>query len=873
MRTLDYQERVMKALDIYLAELKTQKAKADKVAALIEVDPDLGIDIPDFAAKTWEELRKQPGLLPIRVDKKTKDPIPFSERKDGIGRSVPNITLKVPTGGGKTYLAVNSISRILGSYIGKNNGFVLWVVPNEAIYTQTLRRLKDRQDPYRQVLDRAAAGRVKVMEKGDRLNRRDIEENLCVMVLMLRSATRKEKEFLKIFRDRGDVHGFTPVGQQDKHEGLKKAIPNLTTYDQADSMAPWAMIKDSLGNALRMIDPIVVVDEGQKAVTELAFSTIYDFNPSFVLELTATPKDVAATKTKAGRFANLLVEVSGKELDDEGMIKMPLNLDPRQGVDWHATLDVALSRLAEIQAAATSYQADGGDYIRPIMLVQVERTGDDQREGGFIHALDVMDRLKQLGFDEAEVAIKTAQRNDLKEPENQDLLSPTNRVRVIITKQALQEGWDCPFAYVLCSLAASSNLSAMTQLVGRILRQPYAHKTDVPILDECHVVTHHAGTGDVIKAIKDGLEKDGLSDLVVTTPGGEGSGSKAGIARDVARRSTFAHTDIYLPKVLWVEASETRDFDYDTDLLSKIDWTNFKPDEMAKKLPANPTEVTSQLQRFSLSGPDGKIVNEDGAIISESMVFDPVFVTRSISDIVPNAFTARGIVSDLLVALDGVGYDAEKRGRHAGLILTELRKALEAMRSATAEALFRSLVASGDIQFRLRVDGRNWQMPSKDITHQPANSAPLLNDKHQPMAKSLFELNYRADFNDDEAKVAVHLDGAATVTWWHRNVARHQYGLQGWRRGRIYPDFVFAANTSGGNNRLVALETKGDQLAGNLDTAYKQSVLEVLTNGFAWDHTPPAGQMQLVNDDGSVVECALVLMSDIDARLPDLIDP
>ncbi|WP_259972135.1 DEAD/DEAH box helicase [Leisingera caerulea] len=863
----------MKALDTYLLELRNQKEKADQVAAVAAANPGIDIPIPDFAAATWEELRKQPGFLPTRIDNKSKDPIPFSERKDGVGRPVPNITLKVPTGGGKTYLAVNSISRILGSYIGANNGFVLWIVPNEAIYTQTLRRLKDRQDPYRQVLDRAAAGRVKIMEKSDPLSRCDIEANLCVMVLMLQSANRETQDSLKMFRDRGDVHGFTPQGQQDKHAELLKAIPNLSTYDLGDAVAPWAMVKDSLGNALRIIRPIVVVDEGQKAVSELAFKTLYGFNPSFVLELTATPKDVAPSKAKIGRYANLLVEVTGKELDQEGMIKMPLNLDPRQGTDWHSTLDAGVTKLHEVQSAAEAYKADGGDYIRPIMLVQVERTGDDQREGGFIHALDVMDRLKQLGFDEAEVAIKTAQRNDLKEPENQDLLSPMNRVRVIITKQALQEGWDCPFAYVLCSLAASSNMSAMTQLVGRILRQPYAHKTDVSILDECHVVTHHAGTGDVIKAIRDGLEKDGLSDLVVTMPGGDGGGSKSGAARPIARRDIFDKKDIYLPQVLWVEGTEIREFDYDTDLLSRIDWATFKPDEMVKNLPANPKDVTSQLQRFSLSAADGKIVNEDGDIVSESMIFDPVFITRSISDIVPNAFTARGIVSDLIIALDACGYDAEKRGKHSGLILTELRKALEATRSNTSETLFKSLVASGEVQFRLRVDGRNWKMPSQDLTVQPVVAAPLLNDKQKPIEKSLFELNYRADFNDDEAKVAVHLDGAAAVTWWHRNVARHQYGLQGWRRGRIYPDFVFAASTSGGSNRLVALETKGDQLAGNLDTTYKKNVLEVLTKGFAWDHTAPAGQMQLVNDDGSVVECALVLMSDIDAKLPDLIEP
>ena len=104
------------------------------------------------------------------------------------------------------------------------------------------------------------------------------------------------------------------------------------------------------------------------------------------------------------------------------------------------------------------------------------------------------------------------------------------------------------------------------------------------------------------------------------------------------------------------------------------------------------------------------------------------------------------------------------------------------------------------------------------------------------------------------------------VSWWHRNVARHQYGLQGWRRGRIYPDFVFAAGDTGGDKRLVGLETKGNQLSGNLDTKYKQKVLEVLTDGFSWETSVPVGQLQLVNDDGSVVECALVLMSDVDTN-------
>lgn len=114
------------------------------------------------------------------------------------------------------------------------------------------------------------------------------------------------------------------------------------------------------------------------------------------------------------------VELTGRELDREGMIKMPLNLDPRQSNDWKATLNAALTKLNTLDKDARQLRADTGRYIRPIMLIQVERTGADQRESGHIHAEDVKGWLLTAGFDEAEIAIKTAEQNDLNQPENQD---------------------------------------------------------------------------------------------------------------------------------------------------------------------------------------------------------------------------------------------------------------------------------------------------------------------------------------------------------------------------------------------------------------------------------------------------------------------
>lgn len=864
LRNLAYQQRTLETLDAYLTLLGQEKARADTVAKLAAENPALGIPVPDFCAQAWGKMKDTGRLPPSRAA------IPFSPRFDGIGRPVPNAVLKVPTGGGKTLLAAHAVSRILGRYLGGNTGFVLWIVPNEAIYSQTLKQLADRQHAYRQILDRAAAGRVKILEKGDRLDARDVEANLCVMLLMLQSANRETKDTLTMFRDRGDVHGFFPdEGDQQAQKAALAATPNLDAYDKDGGF--WPMVKDSLGNALRLIRPVVVMDEGHRAISELAFATLYGFNPCFVLELTATPKDVAAKggkEPKPARPANVLVEVTGIELDREGMIKMPLNLDPRQGTDWRATLSAALDRLNALDRDAQKLRADTGRYIRPIMLIQVERTGKDQRDSGHIHADDVADWLKTAGFDETEIAIKTADRNDLDQPENQNLLSPANRVRAIITKQALQEGWDCPFAYVLCALAASSNLSAMTQLVGRILRQPSAEKTGIPALDECHVITHHAATGEVVASIRKGLEADGLGDLVIEVAAGEGVKGER-VARRIARRGKFASTEIYLPMVLKVEAGIARELDYETDILSAIDWRGFDPAAIADRIPENALAAEGQMKRIALSdGADGeRIVDEAVSASTETLCFDPAYAVRMISDIVLNPFVGREIVGRLLDRLEARGFDAGKIGRLAGLIMEELRKGLDAERTARAETLFKGEVAAGAIQFRLRLDGRNWRMPATTETFEPEGARLLLGKNGGPLERSLFAPVYEAEFNGDERDVAVHLDGEAALKWWHRNVARSQYAVQGWRRAKIYPDFIFAVQRQDGTSRITLLETKGDQLD-NLDTAYKRDVLSFMSQNFAWDDTIPAGTLELVQKNGETVEAALILMSDIGTKLP-----
>jgi type III restriction enzyme len=502
------------------------------------------------------------------------------------------------------------------------------------------------------------------------------------------------------------------------------------------------------------------------------------------------------------------------------------------------------------------------------MLVQVERTGSDQRVGQYIHALDAKDWLMTAGLDEAEIAIKTADTNELNAPENQDLLSRTNRVRVIITKQALQEGWDCPFAYVLCSLAASSNLTGMTQLVGRILRQPQAEKTGVAALDECYVITHHANTASVIQSIKKGLEEDGLGDLVkeIRTPN---NGSSTRGPRKVPRRDKFRTTEIYLPLVLWVDSRGARPLDYETDILFQIDWTGLNPAPLVAKIPLNVQAADGQMRRIRLSeSGEERIITEIGDSNAEALRFDPTYATRMVSDIIPNPWFAREFIGAVQLGLLSAGFIEQKLGQINGLIVEELRKWLDEQRAIKAEALFKDEVLAGRIQFRLRVDGNNWHMPDKAITFEPEGAPLLYNNSGVAIERSLFWPLYRDDFSSqDERDIAVYLDGEKALKWWHRNVARSQYFVQGWRREKIYPDFIFAVQREDGSARMVVVEMKGDYLD-NKETEYKRSVLNLLRQNFCWDQTIPVGTLNLVHSDRDTVECDLVLMSDWRTRLP-----
>ena len=865
-----FQETVLARMGDYLQELKQQAARAlpalTALRAMEGTDDDLLRAAEDYPRKVWAALKSRRLLPPAFED------LPHSSRFDGGGRAIPNVCLKVPTGGGKTLLAAASVARVFNTWFVRHTGLVLWVVPNDAIYRQTLKTLSNRDHPYRQILNTAGAGRVKILEKQSPLSRLDVDSHLCVMVLMLASAARQSKETLRFFRDRGSVLGFLPREDDiQAHWALLQALPNLDVYapfggsQDSARRQMGSIVKSSLGNVMRLLRPMVVIDEGHHGYTENALRTLDGFNPGFLLELSATPRVAASGKKAAagpgqGSGSNILVDVRGTDLDDAQMIKLPIHVDVQHWSDWQSCLAAAVHRLDALQREAEALRSETARYIRPILLVQVERTGADLRDAGFIHSEDARAYLLQLGLHERQIAIKTADKDELKAPENIDLLSPLCEVRAIITKQALQEGWDCPFAYVLCALAAGRNPAAMTQLVGRILRQPQVTKTGRAALDACWVLCHDARTADVVKAIKASLESEGMGDLALSVTGGA-LAALADAPVPQLRRADLAKLRLFVPRVTAVAADgQRRELVYESDVLARVDWGAVQVAALAAAWAPNTDNPLAEQFDVDLSILRRAGLAKPPLPADQVVRLDRSRLVRALLDLAPNAWLVWSWVDAVVARLLARGWAEPVLAASGASLVERLRLDLEAERNRLAEAVFADEVAAGRIEFALRADAADYELPDHATVLPARPRQHLMRDDGQPVKKSLLVPALRAaDMNEFEARFAGYLDAKQAVQWWHRNVARTQYGLQGWRRHKVYPDFVFGLLSQGGVNKTVLLETKGAHLAGSDDSGYKQALLARLSLAFKDQRFQAVGTLALRNGESEAVVCELLV--------------
>ena len=390
----------------------------------------------------------------------------------------PHVCIKVPTAGGKTFIAVNALHTLFDAFATERPKAVVWLVPWSNLLDQTVRNLTNPAHPYRQKLNSLFNHRVAVYQKKDLLQGANfspavVQQQLSIFVLSFGSLRATKKEDRKIFEENGALAPF--ASQSDTNDHV------LADTDQT-----------ALINVIRSLTPVVVVDESHNAESDLSVEMLRNLNPSFVLDLTATPK----------KNANIVSFVPAIELKKEHMVKLPVIAYNHK--EKSQVVESALNLQRQLEQLAKAEQKAGGRYIRPIVLFQAQpKTSDDNT---------TFEKLKQqllkLKIPEAQIKIKTATINELKDV---DLMSPKCPVRYIITVNALKEGWDCPFAYILASLADRSSAVDIEQILGRVLRQPYVMRHQNDLLNVSYVLTASAKFTETLQSIIRGLEFAGFS--------------------------------------------------------------------------------------------------------------------------------------------------------------------------------------------------------------------------------------------------------------------------------------------------------------------------------------------------------------------------
>lgn len=283
----DYQQKVLDTLDVYLDTLATtyQDKKDFYEFQLSKGKEDiLEPQKSSYCSDAWELVKSKVAIPIYHSTNGNVIPNIWQDRIDGTGRKIPNISFKVPTGGGKTLMAACALGRIAGDYFKTARGLVLWVVPSTTIYDQTMGALGNKEHPYRMQLDLESGGRTKILERGDSFEQADIESQLCIMVIMLQSFNvgTRSKDARKVFSDTGRYGSFFPaVDDYNANNELLSRVHNLAEDDMLErDVIEGVTIKHSLGNVFRLCRPIVIIDEEHKAKSKKAIENINELNLS-----------------------------------------------------------------------------------------------------------------------------------------------------------------------------------------------------------------------------------------------------------------------------------------------------------------------------------------------------------------------------------------------------------------------------------------------------------------------------------------------------------------------------------------------------------------------------------------------------------------
>ena len=759
---------------------------------------------------------------------------------DGTGmepykNNIPNaahVCVKVPTAGGKTFIAVNALHTIFSAYDTAKPKAVIWLVPWSNLLQQTVNTLSNPEHPYRQKLNSLFNNRVEIYQKADLLqgsnfNPTVVKDQLSIFVMSFASLRANNKEDRKVFQENGQLEAF--VSQYKNSEHILSGVDDT-----------------ALINVLRYLNPVLVVDESHNAESDLSVDMLKNLNPSFILDLTATPKD----------NSNIVSLVPAIELKKEHMVKLPVIVYNNH--DKTEVINNALHLQRKLENLAKKQEAEGGKYIRPIVLFQAQpKTKDDNT---------TFEKLKEqllgLGIPESHIKIKTANIDELK---GIDLMSKECEVRYIITINALKEGWDCPFAYILASLADKSSSVDVEQILGRVLRQPYVQKHKSFQLNLSYVLTASAKFNETLQSIVKGLQESGFSERDYRKVDKVTEEEKKTVTTDPVADEEETETTSVITEIETIAEEQNRQLEEqikeqekqpvdenifqemgtkvkrykvkesNKDFIDKIEFPQFFIKVTASDIFGTEEELLNReslLKDFKLSDEDIKIdfdqISSDlykidleeskkneyrpsFTKIEDNMVKDPIAeyilakpkenqitdITHQMMQIIGNMYPIPD--QEIKVYIGRVLNSMNTEQLRDILVrkwsyTDKIKSKIRQLSDSYAEGRFMDLLKSKKINTKA-----NWKLGNEIV---PGNTGSSIGN-------SLYERE--GSMNGFEERVAMEIGTSSNVAFWHRNLERGKgFYINGFKANH-YPDFIMQTKSG----KTILIETKGDHLDGS----------------------------------------------------------
>ena len=718
---------------------------------------------------------------------------------------LPYICLRVPTGGGKTVLACHSIHIVLEEFLRQERGLVLWLVPTNTIKDQTLTALRNRKHPYRQVLDATLEGKVTAMDLTEALSlqRAVLDGETVVIVSTLAALRVQDTEGRKVYEASGSLmahfDGLTGnvLGSLEKYEGTDKVVP-------------------SLANVLKLRRPLIVVDEAHNARTELSFDTLERFNPSCIVEFTATPR-------VGNNGSNVLYQVSAAELKAESMVKLPIQVQ-LAGI-WTDAIAAAITMQAKLETDAAQEEVQTGRYLRPIVLLQ----GQPKHQELTVEV--VKQRLLDSGVPPDHIAIETG---TVQELGDRNLFAPDCPVRYIITVDKLREGWDCSFAYILCSVREMGSGTAIEQILGRVLRMPEAERKQTDSLNTAYAFVTSQNFRGVAETLTGALVANGFTKYEAQREIEQGELDLGGLFSPQQVSGTRSPSErgepFSVPQLALLTDGELEPIDEDTFLRSG--WTL-----------SGYSAALSEQEFPSQVGTENYVLDVNAQGAASVQQSEAAFVTelqRQLAWLAPQDISS---AAELSVWLDRHIPHPDLTQMQASLFLYRLVDGLVTDRGLTLQQLSRERLRLRDAAERKIKEHR--KVATLHASQQLLFDAPPVElqvsaecvftfrpDEYP--ANPLYQGAYKfqkhfypilGDMNGEEVECARVLDMLPNVKFWVRNLERRTSSSFWFQTStdKFYPDFVAMLE----DGRILALEYKGEDRITNDDTKEKRKLGEL----------------------------------------------